>query len=77
MYIPSYGLPHSQKDVVDGLVKDMLKEGVMQESTSPWSSPLFLVPKRDGSWRHVIDFRRVNEVTISDHYPLPLLSYLL
>ncbi len=77
VYIPSYRLPHSQRAVVDGLVKDMLKEGVIQESTSPWSSPLFLVPKRDGSWRPVVAFRGVNEVTVSDHYPLSLLSDLL
>ncbi len=77
MYIPSYRLPHSQRAVVDGLVKDMLKEGVIQESTSLWSSPLFLVPKQDGSWRPVVDFRRINKVTVSDHYPLPLLSDLL
>ncbi len=76
VYIPSYRLPHSQRAVVNGLVKDMLK-GVIQESTSPWSSSLFLVPKRHGSWRPVIDFRRVNEVTVSDHYPLLLLSDLL
>ncbi len=55
----------------------MLQQGVIQESFSPWNSPLFLVPKKDGSLRAVIDFRRVNEVTVDDHYPLPVLRDLV
>ncbi len=78
-------LLHSQRKLVEELIKDI------QESNSPWSSPLFLVPKKDGNlrpvidfWRvnevtvdDVIDFRRVNEVTVDDHYPLPVLRDLL
>ncbi len=58
---------------VDGL----LGEGVIQESHSPCNSPLFLVSKKNGSYRHVIDFRKVNALTVPDHYPLPILSDLL
>ncbi len=46
-------------------------------SGPPWSSPLFLVPKKDGTFRPVIDFRRVNEFTEDDIYPLPVLKDLL
>lgn len=77
IYIPAYRLPHSHKAMVETLVKDMLKEGVIQHSCSPWNSPLFLVPKKDKSFRPVIDFRRVNTATVDDHYPLPVLSDLL
>ena len=77
VYVPSYRLPHSQRQVADDLVKGMLEEGIIQESHSPWNSPLFLVPKKDGSYRAVVDFRRVNAVTEPDHYPLPVLSELL
>ncbi len=55
----------------------MLAQGVIQHSRSPWNSPLFLVPKKDGQYRPVIDFRKVNEVTEDDRYPLPVLSDLL
>ncbi|RUM30633.1 MAG: hypothetical protein DSY32_02035 [Aquifex sp.] len=55
----------------------MLEQGVIQHSRSPWNSPLFLVPKKDGSYRPVMDFRKVNEVTEDDRYPLPLLKDLL
>ncbi len=55
----------------------MLEQGVIQESHSPWNSPLFLVPKKDGTFHPVIDFQRVNEVTEDDLYPLPVLRDLL
>ncbi len=59
------------------MIKDILEQGVIQESNSPWNSPIFLVPKKDGTFRPVIDFWRVNEVTMDDHYPLPVLRDLL
>ena len=77
IHVPSYRLPHSQRQVAQTLVQGMLDEGIIQESYSPWNSPLFLVPKKDGSYRAVIDFRKVNNVTIPDHYPLPVLSDIL
>ncbi len=55
----------------------MLDQGVIQHSRSPWNSPLFLVPKKDGSFRPVIDFRKVSEVTEDDRYPLLVLGDLL
>ncbi len=58
-------------------VDEPLQEGVIQESHSPWNSPFFLFLKKDGPYRPVIDFRKVNALTIPDHYPLPGLSELL
>ena len=77
IYVPAYRLPHSQRQIVEEHVKDMKAQGVIQDSLSPWSSPIFLVPKKDGSFRPVIDFRRVNEVTEDEKYPLPVLKDLL
>ncbi len=74
---PAYRLPHSQRQIVDQQVKDMLAQGIIQHSRSPWNLPLFLVPKKDGQYRPVIDFRKVNEVTEDDRNPLPVLSDLL
>ncbi len=55
----------------------MLDQGVIQHSRFPWNSPIFLVPKKDGSFRPVINFRKVSEVTEGDRYPLPVLGDLL
>ncbi len=62
---------------MDEQINDLLKQGVIQPSKSPWKSPLFLVPKKDGLFRPVIDFRKVNKVAEDDRFPLPVLSDLL
>ncbi len=51
VYIPVFRLPHSQRQIVDEQVTYMLDQGVIQNSRSLWNSPLFLVPKKDGSFR--------------------------
>ncbi|CAF1442348.1 unnamed protein product, partial [Didymodactylos carnosus] len=50
---------------------DMLKSDVAEPSFGPWASPVTLVPKKDGKLRFCIDFRKLNEVTIKDTYPIP------
>ena len=52
----------------------MEKLGIIRKSSSPWSSPLHIVPKRDGGFRPCGDFRRLNNVTTPDRYPIPYLS---
>ena len=77
IYVPAYRLPHSQRGAVEEQVESMLAQGVIQPSISPWNSPLFLVPKKDGTVRPVVDYRRVNTATVDDHFPLPVLKDLL
>ena len=64
-------LPQALKPVVDKQVNEMLEAGVIRQSNSPWASPIVLVRKKDGNWRFCIDFRKVNDLTVKDAYPLP------
>ena len=54
--------------------RDLEAQGICQKAASPWSSPLHMVRKKDGSYRPCGDYRRLNNVTEGDHYPLPNIS---
>ena len=62
---------------ISEMVKEMLKCGIINESSSPWASPAFIVRNKDGSLCFCVDYRRLNVVTKKDVFPLPHIDDLL
>lgn len=69
----THGRPHTPTEhaLVKQFVEDGLKQGIIEVSSSPWSAPLILIKKPDGSTRVCVDYRGLNAVTTKNAYPLP------
>lgn len=82
IYTKTYRYPEIHRQEVNSQISKMLNDGIIQNSTSPWSSPIWVVPKKlDASgrrkWRIVVDYRKLNQKTIDDKFPLPNISDIL
>lgn len=82
IYSKNYRYPIKYKEEVDEQIKDLLNQGIIRHSTSPYSAPIWIVPKKlDASgkpkFRLVVDYRKLNEITIPDRYPIPNIDDIL
>lgn len=68
--------PYIQR-IIDKEIDEMLALGVIEPSNSAWASPVVMVKKSSGDYRFCIDFRKINQITRRDAYPLPYVSSIL
>jgi hypothetical protein len=77
IYIKQYKIAHSQQSKLDEAINEMLKDDIIEETNSPWNSPIILVKKQTGDWRPVVDFRKLNSITESARFPTREITSLI
>ena len=74
---PMFRLSPKELEEVESQVKELLKHGLIEPSSSPYGAPVLFVGKKDGSLRMCIDYRALNKITVKNKYPLPRIDQLL
>jgi hypothetical protein len=74
---PPYRCSPPKVDIFKKLVNELLDQGVIRVSRSPYASPAFLIPKPNGEVRLVVDYRKVNKKVVFDSYPMPTIDQAL
>lgn len=82
IYSKIYRYPRIHEKEIERQIEEMLEQNIIQHSNSPYNSPLWIVPKKidnsgEQKWRIVIDYRKLNDVTISDKFPIPNIESIL
>lgn len=71
-----YRYPQIQKEKIEIMIKEMLVEVIIQPSNTPFSPPIVLVKKKDGTWRFYSDYRALNAITMKDSFLMPTIDEL-
>jgi len=72
-----YRVHYAHQDTVNKMIDDMLTHRIFSKSNSPWATPVVIVKKKDASNRFCLDYRKLNNITIKDNYPIPLIEETL
>jgi hypothetical protein len=77
VFIRPYRYTPALKDDIEKQIQEMLDKGIIRPSNSPFSSPMIMVRKKDGTWRPCVDYRYLNALTIRGQFPIPVFDELV
>lgn len=84
VYVKNRRYPQALRDIIQGQLSELLKQGIIRHSNSPFNSPLWVVEKKQANqndpikqYRVVVDYRKLNEATKDERYPLPRVEDIL
>ena len=72
-----YPMPLNEQEALESFLKENLEKGYIVPSKSPMASPVFFIKKKDGKLRLIQDYRKLNEITVKNRYPLPLATDII
>jgi hypothetical protein len=72
-----YRYSPQHKIEIERQLQELLAVGLITHSSSPFASPVLLVQKKDGAWRFCVDYRKLNELTIKNKFPMPIIEEIL
>ncbi|GKA44497.1 reverse transcriptase [Tanacetum coccineum] len=75
--IRPYRHPPTKKEAIGSMVQELLDTGVIRQSHSPFASPIVMVKKKDNTWRMCVDYKQLNNNTIKDKFPIPIIEELI
>ena len=75
--LPPYRLEQKAQDILREEIKTLLGPGIVRPSTNPWAAPIVPVPKKDGTRRMCVDYRKLNSITTNVPYPHPNIEQLI
>lgn len=74
VHTKQYAMEYAREKVIENTVEELLGASIIQPSKSPYNSPALLVRKKNGDWRMVVDYRAVNEKTVKEKWPMPVIE---
>ena len=75
--LPPYRVSTQKSEIIKKELDNMIQLGVIEPSSSPWAAPVVVIPKPDKTYRFCVDYRRLNEVTVPDAFPMPRIDDLI
>ena len=77
IFLPAYRKSMKEREEIKYEISKMLEAKVIRPSNSAWSAPIILIPKKDGTKRMCVDYRKLNSITVTENWPLPVIRDIL